>query len=337
MIGVLAIPHFVVGVEEALHPPCARRVVHVVGIGVGAESVARVERRRRFDGQVEMVALDELAKVGGAHVLGLLAQSVVQIEFVDAQLVRHGHVCRIRHTLGDPMMAADGFHPPDLVHVGEGNAVHLIGAVFLKQRAQALHAFTGRLDIRQDDGQEILLADAAGDLGLITVLAFLAFGRNKLDKGIGAKHTLVGGQCLGGAHGHVGLVHAGLSPHAFLQIGVGNTGVLHGVVRQVDLNMGDDRTVLARLILRLDDNELLGAELAVRGILITGNDGGAVVARILTYQNRGTGHDFLSFLDYAVPVRNEVFQARPVTYMTAWSGVSGVSRSLWNSSFIQNP
>ena len=43
MVRVLAVPHLVIRVEEALHVPCTRRVVHVVGIRVGTERVTRIE------------------------------------------------------------------------------------------------------------------------------------------------------------------------------------------------------------------------------------------------------------------------------------------------------
>ena len=45
MFGGQHVPHLVVRVEEALHVPGARGVVHVVGVGVGAEGIARVERK----------------------------------------------------------------------------------------------------------------------------------------------------------------------------------------------------------------------------------------------------------------------------------------------------
>ena len=133
VIGVRAVPHLVIRVEEALHVPGARGVVHVVGVGMGAEGVARVERRGVLHGEVEMVGLDEFGQIGGAHVLVLLAQSVLKVEFVDTELVRHGHVGLVRHALGDPVMAAHGFQPPDLVGIGEGDAVHLVSAELLEQ------------------------------------------------------------------------------------------------------------------------------------------------------------------------------------------------------------
>ena len=291
MVGVRAVPHLVVRVEEALHVPGARGVVHVVGVGVGAEGIARVERGSVLHREVQMVGFDEFGKVFGTHVRFLVTQSVLKVEFVDTELVRHGHVGLVRHALGNPVMAAHSFQPPDFVGVGEGDAIHLVGAEFLKQRAEALDALACGLDIRQHDGQEVLFADAAGHLGLI------ALGRRVFHERVGAEHALVGGQGFGGAHRHVRLVDAGLAPNTFLEVRVRHGGVLQRVVRQGDGQVGDHRLVFARLFLRLHDDEALRVELAVRGILVAGDDGRAVIARVFAYQNRGAGHSVMvSFL-----------------------------------------
>ena len=165
VVGVLTVPLLVVRVEETLHVPGARGVVDVVGIGVGAERVTRIERGDVLHGQVQMVAFDEFTEVRGAHMLLLVAERVVEVEFVDAELVRHGHVCFVRHTLGNPVVAADGFKPPDLIHIGEGDTVHLVRAVLFEQSAETCHAFTGGLDVRQYEGEEVLFANAAGTSG----------------------------------------------------------------------------------------------------------------------------------------------------------------------------
>ena len=52
--------------------------------------------------------------------------------------------------------------------------------------------------------------------------------------------------------------------------------------------VGDHRLILTRLFAWFDDDESLGIELAVCGILITGDDGRAVIARVFAYQNRGS-------------------------------------------------
>ena len=290
MIRVLAVPHLVIRVEETLHVPCARRVVHVVGIRMGSERVTRVERRGRFDGEVEMVVLDELGKIGGAHMALLIFQSVVQIELVNAQLVRHGHIRLIRHALGDPVMPADRFQPPDLMRIGEGDTVHLICAKLLKQRAETLHAFASGFDVRQHEGQEIFLTDAARGFRLVAVLTGLAFGRGEFNKRVGAEHAFVGGQRFGGAHRHVRLVDARFAPDTFLGVGVRHGCVLQRIVRKINFDVAEHTAVMPRLFARANDDETLRIEFAVGGILVAGDDGRAVIARVLTYQNRGAGH-----------------------------------------------
>ena len=52
----------------------------------------------------------------------------------------------VRHTAGHPVVATDGLQPPDLVHILESDAVHLLGAVLFQQLAQTEHALAGRMD-----------------------------------------------------------------------------------------------------------------------------------------------------------------------------------------------
>ncbi len=360
MVGVLAVPLLVVRVEEALHVPGARRVVDVVGIGVGTEGVARIERGDVLHGQIQMVAFDELAQIRGAHVLLLVAEGVVEVEFVDAELVRHGHVRLVRHTLGDPMVAADGFEPPDLIDVGEGDAVHLVGAVLFEQRAETGHAFAGGLDIRQHEGKEVLFADTAGHFRLVAVFAFLAFGWGEFHERVGAEHALVGGEGFGGAHGHIRLIDAGFAPDTLLQVSVRHGRVLQRIVRQVDFDVGQHTPVMLRLFLGLDDDETLRAEFAVRAVLIAGDDGRSVVARVLADQNRGACHVFAIPFDgvadrcclyvcfmrfarrYAAHVRYRFCkagcdQALPVRKTPPWSAMVPEVRNARSISLSQKP
>ena len=300
VVGILTIPLLVVRVEETLHVPGTRSVVHVVGIGVGAERVTRVERSGILHRQVKMVAFDELGQIGGAHVVLLLAKRIFKIKFVNAQLVRHGHIRFVRHTLGDPMMAANGFQPPDLVDVGESNAVHLIRAILLKQSAQTFHTLTGGGDVRQHESKEILFANATGDFRLIALFAFLAFGRREFHERIGTEHTLIGGERFGGAHGNVRLVHTRFAPNAFLQIGIRHSRILQRIVRKIDFNMRKHALVLARLIFRLDYDEALRAKLTICTIFITGDDGRSVITCVFANQNRGARHNYSVILSIIV-------------------------------------
>ena len=303
-----------------------------------------------------MVAFDEFAEVRGAHVLFLVSERVVEVEFVDAELVRHGHVCLVRHTLGDPVVAADGFKPPDLIHIGEGDTVHFVRAVLFEQRAETCHAFTGGLDVRQYEGEEVLFADAAGHFRLVAVFAFLALGRSELHERVGAEHALVGGEGFGGAHGHVRLVDAGFAPNAFLQIRVRHGRVLQRLARQVDFHVGQHALVVARLLVRLDDDEALRAEFAVRAVLIAGDDGRSVIACVLADQNRGACHicTFLSivclrlvylrlFLAFPkntcdLPACFPAYRhALPVRKIAPWSAIVPHVRSARSISLSQKP
>ena len=286
----------------------------------------------------------------------LVAERVVEVEFVDAELVRHGHVCLVRHTLGDPVVAADGFKPPDLIHIGEGDTVHFVRAVLFEQRAETCHAFTGGLDVRQYEGEEVLFADAAGHFRLVAVFAFLALGRSELHERVGAEHALVGGEGFGGAHGHIRLIDAGFAPDTFLQVGVRHGRVLQRLARQVDFHVGQHALIVARLLVRLDDDEALRAEFAVRAVLIAGDDGRSVIACVLADQNRGACHicTFLSivclrlvylrlFLAFPkntcdLPACFPAYRhALPVRKIAPWSAIAPELRNARSISLSQKP
>ena len=238
-----------------------------------------------------MIVVDERAQVGRAHVILLVTQGVVQIELIDTELVGHGHVGVVGNPLGNPVVAADGFQPPDFVQIAEGDAVHLIGAELFQKGTKTLHALTGGTNVRQDDGDQVLLADAAGHLRQVTVLTGLAQGRCQLHQGVGTQNTLIGGDGLGGGHGHVGGVDTRLGPESLIQYGIGHRGIAHGVVGQVHLHMAQDAAVVAGLLVRFHHDEPLRAELPVGRILIAGDDGGPVVAGVFANQQRGAGHE----------------------------------------------
>ena len=226
-----------------------------------------------------MVCGNPLAQVGRAQVLALLAVRVVEVEGVNAQLVGHGDVAVVRHAAGDPVVAAHGLQPPDLVHVAEGDAVHLVGAVALQQGAQAQHAVAGAGGVGQDQRDHVLLADAAGRAGR-GVIAHQRVCR---------QDALVGGQGLGGAHAHVAGVETGLLPQALLEVCVGHGRVAHASLRQGHGEVTDHAGV-AGLSRGVHGDEALGAELAVGGVLVAGHDGGAVEARLLAHEDGGAGH-----------------------------------------------
>ena len=156
-------------------------VVNVVGVVVAAEGVTRVQTA--IQREVEVIVPDELPQVGRAEMILLCTESVVEVEGVDAQLVRHDHIGVVRHTAGHPVVAADGLQPPHLVHVGKSDAVHLVGAVGLQQLAQTLHALAGGVDVGQHQIHNILFADAAGHFRLA------ALGGAVLHQRVRAQHA----------------------------------------------------------------------------------------------------------------------------------------------------
>ena len=220
----------------------------------------------------------------------LSALGVVQVKAVDTQLVRHGHIGVIGHALGDPVVAADGLEPPDLVHVTKGDAIVLVGTVALEQVAQDTHAVAGGLGVRQHQGHHILLAQSAGLGRNIAVLALVALGGYIVHERIGAADALVGGERLGCGHANVKLVEAGLSPNAVTGDNVGDARVAHGVIGQLDGQVAQDARVDTRLLVGVHYAHALGLKHPVGRVLVAGDKRRPVVARVLTNQNRCARH-----------------------------------------------
>ena len=196
-------------IEIAVHVPGAWRVVDVVLRGGGAEydtrvAVAAVHAALRTRRAPKMVRFDEFLQIGAAHEFARVAEGVVEVEIVDAELVGDDGAFVVRHAAGDPVVAADGFDVPDFVHVGNDDAVRFVRSVRFKQFGEALHAFAGGADIRQYEGDDVFLADAAGHFRLAVGLV----GWLQYDQRVGGEHALVDGDGFGGAHGHVAFAHA---------------------------------------------------------------------------------------------------------------------------------
>ena len=294
VVGVGAIPH-VAGVETALHVPRARRVVDVVAVAVRAKGLARVKDRSRAvaldaQRQVQMPLGHPGAQVGGAHVVGLGALGVIQVKAVDTQLVGHGHIGVIGHTLGNPVVAADGLEPPDLVHITKGDAVVLVGAVALEQVAQDTNAVAGGLGVRQDKGHHVLLAQATGLRRNVSILAFVALGGHVVHERVGAANALIGGERLGCGHANIELVETGLGPDAVARDNIGDARVAHGVIGQFNGQVTQDARVDARLLVGMYHAHALGLKHPVGRVLVAGDQRRPVVARVLTNQNRCARH-----------------------------------------------
>ena len=294
VVGLGTVPH-IAGVEAALHVPGARRVVDMVAVAVRAKGLARVKDGSRavaLDAQcqVQMPLGHPDAQVGGAHMVGLGALGVIQVKAVDAQLVGHGHIGVVRHALGDPVVTADGLEPPDLVNVTKGDAIVLVGTVALEQVAQDTHAVAGRLGVRQHQGHHILLAQTAGLRRNIAVLALVTLGGHVVHERIGATDALVGGERLGCGHANVELVETGLGPNAVTRDNVGNACVTHGIVGQLNGQVAQDTRVGTRLLVGMHHAHALGLKHPVGRVLVAGDKRRAVVARVLTNQNRCARH-----------------------------------------------
>ena len=188
------------------------------------------------------------------------------------------------------MVAADGLEPPDLVNVAQSNAVVLVGAVALEQLAQDAHAVAGGLGVRQHQGHHVLLAQATGLRRNIAVLALVALGGHVVHERIGAADALVGGKRLGCGHANVELVETGLGPNAMTRDNVGDARVTHGIVGQLNGQVAQDTRVDARLLVGMHHAHALGLKYSIGRVLIAGNQRRAVVARVLTNQNRCARH-----------------------------------------------
>ena len=294
VVGVGAVPH-IAGVEAALHVPGARRVVDVIAVAVRAKGLARVEDRGRTvaldaQRQVQMPLGHPGAQVCGAHVVDLGALGIVQVKAVDTQLVGHGHIGVVGHALGDPVVAADGLEPPNLVNITKGDAVVLVGAVALEQVAQNTNAVAGGLGVRQDQGHHVLLAQATRLRRHIAVLILVALGGYVVDERIGAADALVGGERLGCGHANIELVEAGLGPDAVARDNIGDARVAHGVIGQFNGQVTQDARVDARLLVGMHHAHTLGLKHPVGRVLVAGDQGRPVVARVLTNQNRCARH-----------------------------------------------
>ena len=189
-----------------------------------------------------MVVRDEFLQIRAAEVVNAFSQCILQVETVDAGLIGIYDVAVIRHSFGDPVVSAQGLHPPDLIDIGKGHAVHLIGAVFLDERRGAQYAFARAADVGKNDGNKVFFADPAGLHG-----SFLR-GRVINDQGIRAQDSLVGGDGFCGGHRYVCGVDACASPDAFAVQGVGHCAVAKGIVRKIYFDMADDGYVVPGLI-----------------------------------------------------------------------------------------
>ena len=255
----------------------------MIHIAVRAENVSRVKLAVLV--QIQMILFDELLKVCRAEVGLLRAEGIFQVERIHAELVRVDDDAILGDLFCDPVVAADGLHPPDLIFVVEGDAVRFIGAVLREKRTEAQHALTRGTDVGQDENDDVLLADAAAAL-LPAVLGLL-----QLDHRVGCEYTRVRGRGFRCRHADIRGVDAGRGPNAVLRVHARAGRVAHGVLRQCDLHVGLYAFINLRLLVGLDHDQLFLIKMTV---VRTGDHRRAVIRRQLTGQYSGAGHNYIS-------------------------------------------
>ena len=146
------------------------------------------------------------------------------------------------------------------------------------------------MDIGQDEQDDILLADAAGDL------LFAAPGLLQLDERIGSENAGVGGDGLGRGHADAGFVDAGSGPDAVFGVYAGAGRAAHRALLQRDRNVGQDAFVCALSLLRLEHDHFFDVKMPV---IRAGNHRRTVVGRGLSDQDGSAGHAFFLLVSMA--------------------------------------
>ena len=291
---VRPVPLTGMGIQIPLHEPGAGRVVHMIRVVMAAEGIPGIQNAVLR--QVQVMGVDELLQIRGAHVRFLRAKGVLQVEAVDAELIGHYHVGLVRHPSGHPVMAADGLQPPDLVRILKGDAVHLIGAVLLQQASQPLHALSRAAYVGKHQTDDVLLPDAAGRL-LLSIL------RRLIDhQRVSSEHPGIGGDRLRGRHPNARLVDAAGGPDSLSLQGVRHRGIAHGIFGKLHFHMGDHRLIHLRLIFRLYHHEFLRGKMSRARIIVSRDHRRSVTGRFFSYQYCCTGHRFLHSGSSAKPV-----------------------------------
>lgn len=257
-VRVVSLPAVLGGTEIPAHEPGPGRVVYMVGVRAGTEAVPGIEASIIVG--VQMVFLNEGLQVGGAQVFLPRTESILKIEPVQAKLVGHNDAFLVRYPPGNPVVAADGLHPPDFVLIVEGNAVGFVSTVLLQQLSQPQHALPGRADIGQHQSDQIFLADAAGD-----ILFTPAPGLLILDHRVGPQHPGIGGDGFRGTHAHVGRIDARGGPDALRGVHIGAGCIAQRLLRQGNGQVSDDAFIVLRLLFRVDEHQLFYVKRTVIG------------------------------------------------------------------------
>ena len=214
-IRMLPFPAVAGGAEHLAHKPGPGGIVNMVGIRVGAEAVPGIEHA--IVAGVQVVLRNEGLQIPGAQVFPALAKGIRKIKPIQSELVGHNDAFVVRHPAGNPVVTADGLHPPDLFVIVEGNAIGLISTVLLQELSQPHNALPGRMDIGQHQNHQVLLADSPRD-----VLLPAALGLPVLHHGVRPQNSGIGRDGLRGGHAHVGLVDARCGPNTLGPVHIGH-------------------------------------------------------------------------------------------------------------------
>ena len=255
----------------------------MVSVRMRAKGQPGVEVRAQI--QCQMVLFHKFLQIGSTQVLFLLAVGILKIKMVKAELVRHDDHPVIRHSFCNPMMAANGLQPPDFIGICKGHSIGFIGSVLLQQGTGTQNALPRRADVRKNQCHQILFPDSARNLfGAAPLLRLIAH------IGVSAQHPGIAGNRFRRRHGHIGLIDAAGRPHAVFLVHIGAIGIAHGIPRKLHRQMGNHCFVCIRRFLCGVNQNTLGFKTA---IIISCNDGRAVIACFFTNQNCCTGHIYL--------------------------------------------
>ena len=103
------------------HEPGPGCIVDVIHIPAAAEDIPRIEGAVLV--QVQVVLSDEFLQVLGAQVCCLLPEGILQVKRVHGELIRSDDHLVVRDPPRHPVMPADRFQPPYLIHVVDGDSV----------------------------------------------------------------------------------------------------------------------------------------------------------------------------------------------------------------------
>ena len=223
-----------------------------------------------------MMVLNEGDQVGRTQVFLFLSESIRQIQAVNPQLIGHDGIAVIRYAAGNPVMAADGLHPPDLIGILKADAVHLIRAVLFQQTAEQFNAFSCAANVGKNDREHIFLPDPV------------------LHQRIRTLNPCIARDGLRRRHGHMAAVDACFTPDSLVRQGIGGSRIPQGLVREFNSAARKHRDILPRLVFRIDHKKTFRGKRSVSRVFIARHEGGSVIGCFFSDKNGCAGHSFCS-------------------------------------------